>query len=85
MAPIAFGAALEMGVGERAFLMTVAIAASTAFSTPIASPTNTLVLTPGGYRFGDYVRIGVPLQILILVATVLLVPLIFPLSSNGSR
>ena len=79
VAPIAFGVAVEMGVSERAFLMTVAIAASTAFSTPIASPTNTLVLTPGGYRFGDYAKLGVPLQLAILVATVLLVPLVFPL------
>ncbi len=79
VAPIAFGVAVEMGVSERAFLMTVAIAASTAFSTPIASPTNTLVLTPGGYRFGDYAKLGVPLQLVILVATVLLVPLVFPL------
>jgi di/tricarboxylate transporter len=79
VAPIAFRAAVEMGVSERAFLMTVAVAASTAFATPVASPTNTLVLTPGGYRFGDYTRVGVPLQLLILVATMLLIPVLFPL------
>lgn len=79
IAPIAAGVAAEMGVSERAFLMTVAIAASTAFSTPISSPTNTLVLAAGGYRFGDYAKVGVPLQLLIGVATVLLVPLVFPL------
>ena len=79
VAPVAFQAAVEMGVSERAFLMAVAVAASTAFAIPIASPTNTLVLTPGGYRFGDYGKVGVPLQLLILVATVLLIPVLFPL------
>ena len=79
VAPIAVGAAMEAGVSPYPFLMTVALAASTAFSTPVASPVNTLVLGPGGYRFTDFVKVGVPLQILAMVITLLVVPLLFPL------
>jgi di/tricarboxylate transporter len=79
MAPIAVGSAMEMSVAPDPFLMTVAIAASTAFATPVASPVNTLVLGPGGYRFNDFAKIGVPLQILVLLVTLLVVPLLFPL------
>ena len=79
VAPIAFEAAMLMDVSPRTFLITVAIAASTAFATPIASPVNTLVMTPGGYRFTDYSRVGVGLQLLILLATLALAPLLFPL------
>ena len=60
-------------------MMTVAIAASTAFATPIASPVNTLVLGPGNYRFSDFTKLGIPLQLLILVATLAVVPILFPL------
>ena len=59
--------------------MTVAIAASTAFATPVASPVNTLVLGPGGYKFIDYVKMGVPLQIIVMIITLLAVPVLFPL------
>ena len=79
VAPIAVGAAIEAGVSPYPFLMTVALAASTAFSTPVASPVNTLVLGPGGYRFTDFVKVGVPLQLLAMVVTLLVVPLLFPL------
>ena len=68
-----------MGVSPYPILMTVALAASTAFSTPVASPVNTLVLGPGHYRFGDFARVGVPLQVLCLLITLLAVPLVFPL------
>lgn len=78
IAPIALQAALAMDVNPHAMLMTVAIAASTAFVTPEASPVNTLVLNPGGYRFADFARAGIPLQVLILVATLLVVPRLFP-------
>ena len=80
VAPIAFRVATELGLAPQAFLMTVAIAASTAFATPIASPVNTLVLNAGGYRFGDFLKVGVALQLLLLVATLLVVPLLFPLT-----
>ncbi len=78
LAPMAFRLALDMGAAPEPFLMTIAVAASTAFATPIASPVNTLVLGPGGYRFGDFFRIGVALQALVLAATLIVVPLLFP-------
>lgn len=78
VAPIAIGLADALGVSPYPLLMTVAVAASTAFATPIASPVNTLVLGPGAYRFIDFVRIGIPLQLLLMVATTITVPLFFP-------
>jgi di/tricarboxylate transporter len=82
VAPVAIQAALAMGLSPYPFLMTVAIAASTAFATPVASPVNTLVLNPGGYKFGDFARAGIPLQVLILVATLAVVPWLFPLQGG---
>jgi di/tricarboxylate transporter len=79
VAPIAARTALELGIDPHAFLMAVALSASTAFATPIASPVNTLVLGPGDYRFSDFARIGVPLQVLVLTLVMLLVPLFFPM------
>ncbi|MBS3965959.1 MAG: anion permease [Truepera sp.] len=78
VAPIALQLALALGVSPYPFLMAVAIAASTAFTTPIASPVNTLVLGPGRYRFGDFFKVGISLQLLLLVAALLLIPLFFP-------
>ncbi len=81
VAPIALSLALDLGYSPAPFMMTVAIAASTAFATPIASPVNTLILAPGGYRFVDFVKVGVPLQLLALIICVVLVPLLFPFSA----
>jgi di/tricarboxylate transporter len=78
VAPIAFQSAITLGLDPHAFLMTVAVAASTSFATPVASPVNTLVLGPGGYRFGDYAKVGISLQLLILVVTLLILPVLFP-------
>jgi di/tricarboxylate transporter len=77
-APIALAASTAMGVNPDPILMTVAIAASTAFLTPVASPVNTLVYNPGDYRFGDFARVGLPLQALLLATALLVVPLVFP-------
>jgi di/tricarboxylate transporter len=78
IAPIAFGAAIQMGVSPYPMLMTVAVAASTAFATPIATPVNTLVLGPGAYRFSDFFRVGALLQAVIFLLTIAVVPLLFP-------
>jgi di/tricarboxylate transporter len=78
LAPIAFRSALELGVSPYPLLMMVAIAASTSFATPIASPVNTLVLGPGEYRFGDFFRVGIALQAVVLALALLVVPLVFP-------
>ncbi|MDF1662174.1 MAG: SLC13 family permease, partial [Planctomycetota bacterium] len=80
LAPVAFQTAQSLGVQPEAFLMTVALAASTAFATPMASPVNTLVMSTGGYRFVDYLKLGLPLQFLIFVLTMIVVPLFFPFS-----
>ena len=79
MAPIALTLARDLGLSPYPFVMTVALAASAAFMTPISSPVNTLVLVPGQYRFGDFVRIGVPFTIIVLLITLLLVPWLLPL------
>lgn len=78
LAPIAFQAGVDLGVSPYPLLMAVALAASTSFATPVASPVNTLVLSPGQYRFGDFAKVGLALQALVLVATLLLVPVFFP-------
>ena len=78
MAPVGVAAAQQMGVSPYPFTMIIAIAASAAFMTPVSSPVNTLVLGPGGYRFGDFVKVGVPFTLIVMVVSVLLVPLLFP-------
>ena len=78
LAPVAIGVAAQMGISPYPLAITVAIAASAAFMTPVSSPVNTLVLAPGGYRFSDFVRLGVPFTLLVMLATVLVVPWLFP-------
>lgn len=78
-APIAMNAALLMDANPMTFMMAVAAAAGMAFATPIASPTNSLVLTAGGYKFMDFVRVGVPLQVIMFIVMMLVIPLLFPL------
>ncbi|MFC7552993.1 hypothetical protein ACFQU7_13135 [Pseudoroseomonas wenyumeiae] len=58
--------------------MIVALAASAAFMTPVSSPVNMLVMGPGRYRFGDFLRIGVPFTVLVMVVSLALVPLLLP-------
>lgn len=79
MAPVAIAAAQQIGVSPYPFAMTVAVAASAAFATPVSSPVNTLVMAPGGYRFNDFVRVGGPLILVMLVITLLVMPLLLPL------
>lgn len=78
IAPIALATSYQLGIQPYAFLMAVAIAASMAFATPVASPANTLVMGAGHYRFRDYIKVGVPLIIISLLVTMLFLPLIFP-------
>lgn len=79
MAPIAMSAARHLDASPLPFAMTVAIAASAAFMTPVSSPVNTLVMGPGHYRFMDFIKVGVPFTFLVLLLTVLMVPWLFPL------
>ncbi|MGE6184996.1 SLC13 family permease [Aeromonas media] len=78
MAPIALGTAQQMGVSPYPFAMTIAIAASAAFMTPVSSPVNTLVLGPGHYKFMDFIRVGVPFTVLVMVVSVIAIPWFFP-------
>ena len=77
-APIGLSIAVGMGASPHAVLMTVAMAASCAFATPVGTPPNTLVLGPGGYKFLDYVKVGVPLIILMFLVNLAIVPIVWP-------
>ncbi len=77
LVPIVVGLANELGVDFRPFIITITIAASCAFALPMGYQTHMMVYGPGGYKFSDYLRIGIPLNILIWVLTSLLVPLIW--------
>jgi di/tricarboxylate transporter len=79
MAPIALTMADQLGVNPDAFLMAVAIGASSAFLTPIGHQNNALILGPGGYRFGDYWRMGLPLEILIVAVAIPMLLVVWPL------
>jgi di/tricarboxylate transporter len=76
--PIAVTAAVDLGVSVRPVLMCVTVAAAAAFITPVATPANLMVMQPGGYRFGDYWKLGLPLLLLFGAAAVFLVPVFWP-------
>lgn len=79
MCPIALGASAALGVAADPFLMAVAIGASCAFLTPIGHQNNTLILGPGGFRFGDYWRLGLPVELLVVVVSLPMLLLVWPL------
>ncbi len=79
MAPISMAIAEQLGVSSDPFLMAVAIGASCAFLTPIGHQNNTLILGPGGYRFADYWRMGLPLEVLIVLVAIPMILLVWPL------
>lgn len=79
LAPIALAMAQQLDANPQGFVMVIAIAASMAFASPVASPTNTLVLSAGQYKFADFIKVGIPMMILMMIVTVLAVPIVFPL------
>ena len=79
MAPIVLSACAEMGIAPQTAMMAVAMAASASFTSPISHPANILVMGPGGYRFSDYIKLGVPLTLVIFVAVMILLPIFWPL------
>ena len=79
MAPISITIADSLNFNPDTFLMAVAIGASCSFLTPISHQNNTLVLGPGGYHFSDYIRLGLPVELIILGVTLPLLPIIWPL------
>jgi di/tricarboxylate transporter len=78
MIPIAIAAATGLGVSVQPVLMSLTVAAAAAFLTPVATPVNLMVMAPGGYRFGDYWKLGLPLLLVFFVAAVFLVPVFWP-------
>lgn len=79
MCPIAISTATQLGVSPDSFLMAVAIGASCAFLTPIGHQNNTLILGPGGFGFGDYWRLGLPMEILVIIISIPMLLLVWPL------
>ncbi|WVM89776.1 anion permease [Halopseudomonas pachastrellae] len=79
MCPIALSVASQLGVNPDSFLMAVAIGASCAFLTPIGHQNNTLILGPGGFRFGDYWRLGLPMELLVVAISIPMLLWVWPL------
>ncbi|HEX2101499.1 MAG TPA: SLC13 family permease, partial [Candidatus Synoicihabitans sp.] len=81
MAPLALNLAHQLDVDARPFIIAITFAASAAFATPIGYQTNTYVYGVGGYRFGDFIKIGVPLNILCFLIAIIVIPLVWPFSA----
>ncbi len=79
LAPIALDMAADLGMSANALMMTVAMAASASFLSPVAHPANVLTMGPGGYRFADYIRVGLPLTLVVLAVVLLVLPVVWPL------
>lgn len=79
MAPIAINTAQSLGFSPQSLMMIIAISASASFLSPVGHPANLLVMGPGGYRFSDFLRVGLPLTLIVLVIAVLAVPVFWPL------
>jgi len=78
--PIADAAAANLGVDFKPFAFAIMMAASSSFSTPIGYQTNLMVMAPGGYRFTDYFRVGIPMNILMMISACLIIPMVYPLA-----
>ncbi|MEK3954582.1 SLC13 family permease [Psychrobacillus sp. FSL K6-1464] len=78
-APIAMTAAISLDANPYTFLIAIAVSSSMAFATPVASPTNALVMTAGGYKFFDFIKAGIPLQIIMFIIMMIAIPIFFPL------
>ncbi len=79
MSPIVLSAMTDLGVAPETAMMAVAMAASASFTSPISHPANILVMGPGGYRFVDYLKVGVPLTIVVFITVMVLLPILWPL------
>jgi di/tricarboxylate transporter len=80
MTPIVLSTAASLGASPYAMMMAMAMAASASFMTPISHPANVMVMGPGGYRFRDYLKLGLPLTLVVMATVLLLLPLLWPLS-----
>ena len=80
MAPITLETAAGIGISPHAAMMTVALAASSAFNSPVSNPSNVLIMGPGGYRFIDFLKVGPPLTLVVLLVVLLVLPWFWPLT-----
>ena len=80
MSPIVLSASADLGIAPQTAMMAVAMAASASFTSPISHPANILVMGPGGYRFADYIKLGLPLTIVVFITVMLLLPVFWPLT-----
>jgi len=78
LAPIAFNTANDLGISPYPLMMAVAVSASAAFLSPVGHSANILVMGPGGYRFADYTKVGIPLTLVVLLIVLVAVPLFWP-------
>jgi di/tricarboxylate transporter len=78
LAPIALNAAANLGISPYPLMMAVAVSASAAFLSPVGHPANLLVMGPGGYKFSDYTKVGLPLTIITWLVVLLVMPLVWP-------
>ena len=83
MSPIVLSTCAEMGIEPQTAMMAIAMAASASFTSPISHPANILVMGPGGYRFVDYIKLGVPLTLIVFVTVMFLLPLFWPVTFTG--
>ena len=81
MSPVVLSACADLGIAPHTAMMAVAMAASASFTSPISHPANILVMGPGGYRFGDYLKLGLPLTVVVFIVVMLLLPLLWPLTA----
>ena len=76
--PIAISTAVTLGVNPKPFIVGVCFGASACYATPIGYQTNLLVYSPGGYRFSDYIKLGLPLNLIVILLASILIPLVWP-------
>jgi di/tricarboxylate transporter len=81
MGPIVLTASADLGISPESGMMAVAIAASASFASPVSHPANLLVMGPGGYRFADYLKLGLPLTVLVGIVTAILLPWVWPIQT----
>ncbi|MGB3715790.1 MAG: SLC13 family permease [Candidatus Promineifilaceae bacterium] len=80
LVPIALNTANDLGISPYPLMMTVAVSASPAFLSPVGHSANVLVMGPGGYRFADYTKVGIPLTLVVLAVVLVAVPVFWPFS-----
>ena len=78
LAPIALSTAADLNISPYPLMMTIAVSASAAFLSPVGHPANLLVMGPGAYKFSDYIKVGLPLVLIVSLVTLLLLPIIWP-------